>query len=308
VKAVDGISFDIREGEILGLVGESGSGKTMTALSLMRLVPTPPAKIIDGNVDLNGVDLMKLQEEEMRMVRGSKISMIFQDPLTSLNPLMRTGSQISETLRIHHLMDKKSAAAEAIRILNLVGIPEAKARASQYPFELSGGMRQRVMIAIAIAAQPKLIIADEPTTNLDATIQAQILSMLRRIREEQGTSVLLITHNLGIVAWVCDTVAVMYAGKIVEIGPTRSVLRNPAHPYSRALLRSVPQVNAPRGPLEAIPGDVPELVSLPTACHFSPRCPHAKSVCREKDPPAFEIEGDHLANCFMYDKEWENVA
>ena len=305
VKAVDDVSFDIRRGEILGIVGESGSGKTMIALSLIRLLPTPPAKIVSGHVELNGVDLVNLTEDEMRKFRGSEISIIFQDPLTSLNPLMKVGEQIAEVLRVNKNASKPEAKQKAIDILKLVGIPEAETRASEYPFELSGGMRQRVMIAIALAASPKLIIADEPTTNLDATIQVQILSLLKDIQTKQGSSVLLITHNLGIVAWICDNVAVMYAGKIVELGSAKSVLQNPLHPYTKALLKSVPRVDVEKGKLETIPGDVPNLLNLSQECRFNPRCPYAKSVCRSKDPEMIEVEPNHWASCFVYSENWE---
>ena len=307
VKAVDDVSFDIQKGEILGIVGESGSGKTMAALSIMRLLPTPPAEIVSGKIDLDGEDLVSLPEDRMRDIRGSKISMIFQDPLTSLNPLMRVGTQIAEVSRIHNKATKEESEERAIELLKLVGIPEAETRASEYPFELSGGMRQRVMIAIALAANPELIIADEPTTNLDATIQAQILSLLKKIRDKQNTSVLMITHNLGIVAWICDRVAVMYAGKIVEFGPTRLVLQNPLHPYTKALLKSVPRMDTEKGKLETIRGEVPVMVGMPSDCHFNPRCPYAKSICRTSDPYMIEVEPKHLVSCFVYSEGWEKI-
>ncbi len=301
VKAVDDVSFDVHKGEILGIVGESGSGKTMTALSLMRLIPTPPAKIVSGKMLLDGEDLVTLPEEKMREIRGSKISMIFQDPLTSLNPLMKIGTQISEVMRVHDKgTTKDEANADAVELLKLVGIPEAETRASQYPFELSGGMRQRVMIAIALAAKPELIIADEPTTNLDATIQAQVLSLLKSAREKQRTSILVITHNLGIVAWICDRVAVMYAGRIVELGPTKLVLQNPLHPYTQALLKSVPRADSDRGKLETIPGEVPKLIGLTPSCHFYPRCPYVMSECTSTDPEMVQAEPDHWVSCFLF--------
>ena len=301
VKAVDDVSFDIQKGEILGIVGESGSGKTMTALSLMRLIPTPPAKIVSGKMFLDGEDLVSLTEDKMREIRGSKLSMVFQDPLTSLNPLMKVGAQIGEVMRVHDKKTtKEEAHSRAVELLKLVGIPEAETRASQYPFELSGGMRQRVMIAIALAAKPELIIADEPTTNLDATIQAQVLSLLKSAREKQGTSILVITHNLGIVAWICDRVAVMYAGRVVELGPTKLVLQNPLHPYTQALLKSVPRVDDERGKLETIPGEVPKLVGLVPSCHFHPRCPYVMSVCTSTDPSMIEAEPTHWVSCFLF--------
>jgi peptide/nickel transport system ATP-binding protein len=301
VKAVDDVSFDIQRGEILGIVGESGSGKTMTALSLMRLIPTPPARIVSGKMLLDGEDLVSLSEDKMREIRGSKLSMIFQDPLTSLNPLMKVGAQIGEVMRVHDKRTtKEEAYSRAVELLKLVGIPEAETRASQYPFELSGGMRQRVMIAIALAAKPELIIADEPTTNLDATIQAQVLSLLKSAREKQGTSILVITHNLGIVAWICDRVAVMYAGRVVELGPTKLVLQNPLHPYTQALLKSVPRADDERGKLETIPGEVPKLVGLMPSCHFHPRCPYVMSVCISTDPTMIEAEPTHWVSCFLF--------
>lgn len=307
VKAVDDVSFDIQKGEILGIVGESGSGKTMTALSIMRLIPSPPAKIVSGTVELDGVDLVNLPEDEMKEIRGNKISMIFQDPLTSLNPLMKVGTQIAEVSQVHNKATKEESEKRAIELLKLVGIPEAETRASEYPFELSGGMRQRVMIAIALAANPELIIADEPTTNLDATIQAQILSLLKKIQVNQGTSVLMITHNLGIVAWICDRVVVMYAGKIVEFGPTKLVLHNPLHPYTKALLKSVPRVDTERGKLETIPGEVPNLMDMPQNCRFNLRCPYARSTCRTNEPYRIEVEPNHWVDCFAYSEGWERL-
>ena len=307
VKAVDDVSFDIQKGEILGIVGESGSGKTMTALSIMRLLPSPPAEIVSGSINLDGEDLVGLPDDRMREIRGSKISMIFQDPLTSLNPLMKVGTQIAEVSQIHNKASKEESERRAIELLKLVGIPEAETRASEYPFELSGGMRQRVMIAIALAANPELIIADEPTTNLDATIQAQILSLLKKIRDKQNTSVLMITHNLGIVAWICDRVAVMYAGKIVEFGPTKLVLQNPFHPYTKALLNSVPRMDTEKGKLETIPGEVPVMVGMPANCHFNPRCTYAKSICRTTEPYMIEVEPNHWASCFVYSEGWDKL-
>jgi peptide/nickel transport system ATP-binding protein len=307
VKAVDDVSFDIMKGEILGIVGESGSGKTMTALSLMRLIPTPPAKIVSGKIELDGEDLVSLPENKMREIRGSKISMVFQDPLTSLNPLMKVGSQIGEVLRVHNKQTTKDEANQrAVELLKMVEIPEAETRASQYPFELSGGMRQRVMIAIALAANPELIIADEPTTNLDATIQAQVLSLLKSAREKQGTSILVITHNLGIIAWICDRVAVMYAGRVVESGPTKLVLENPLHPYTKALLKSVPRIDNERGKLETIPGEVPKLMRLAPSCHFNPRCPFAMSVCTTTDPMMVQAEPNHWVSCFLFSEGKES--
>ena len=309
VRAVDGVSFEVKRGEILGIVGESGSGKTMTALSIARLLPSPPAKIAGGSVLMGGRDLLLLPESEMRKVRGEEISMVFQDPLTSLNPLMNVGDQISESIIAHGRANRQSARRTAVEILRQVGIPEPEARASEYPFELSGGMRQRVMIAIAIAADPKLMIADEPTTNLDSTIQAQILSLLKSVRDARGTSILLITHNLGIVAWVCDRVAVMYAGRLVEVGPTSMVLSNPLHPYTKALIKAIPRIESTGGgKLESIPGEIPDLLELMAACNFNPRCPFARDVCRTRVPPTFEVERGHVAECFIYSPGWHEAA
>jgi oligopeptide/dipeptide ABC transporter ATP-binding protein len=307
VKAVDGISFEIKRGEILGLVGESGCGKTMTALSIARLLPSPPAKIVGGSIEMGDLDFARISDSEMRLSRGSKVSMIFQDPLSSLNPLMKIGTQIAEAIYSHKNMPKKEALARAVEILKLVGIPDAESRASEFPFELSGGMRQRVMIAIALAADPLLIIADEPTTNLDATIQAQILSLLKKIRDVEGTSILLITHNLGIVAWICDRVAVMYAGKIVEAGSAKDVLGTPLHPYTRALLKSVPRVDTQKGKLDTIPGDVPNLKVVGLNCDFNPRCPHARSICKTAVPEDIEVGQEHKVKCFIYSKEWNEI-
>jgi len=309
VRAVDGVSFEIPAGEILGLVGESGSGKTMTGLSIMRLLPSPPARIADGNILFEGKDLAQIPEAEMRKLRGRRVSMVFQDPLTALNPLMRVGEQVAEVIRTHSTQTKEQAADNAVEILKMVGIPEPATLYMQYPFELSGGMRQRVVIAMAIAVRPRLLIADEPTTNLDATIQAQVLSLLRKIREEQGTSIMLITHNLGIVAWVCDRVAVIYAGKIVELGSTYNVLKNPAHPYTQALLRAVPRLDSERGELESIPGEVPaQPLPVSDECRFNTRCPFAKSICKDQEPPMIQIGENHWASCFIYSKDWEKLA
>jgi len=300
VKAVDDVTFDIQKGETLGIMGESGSGKTMTALSIMRLLPYPPAEIVSGSIELDGMELVNLPEDKMREIRGNKISMIFQDPLTSLNPLMKIGAQIAEVSQVHNKASGAEAKIRAVELLKSVGIPEAETRASEYPFELSGGMRQRVMIAIALAGDPELIIADEPTTNLDATIQAQILSLLKNIQKERSTSLLLITHNLGIVAWICDRVAVMYAGRIVEFGPTGLVLENPFHPYTKALLKSVLRVDTEKGKIDTIPGDVPNLANLGRSCHFAPRCAYVMTQCRSEDPKMIEIEPNHWVSCFLY--------
>ncbi len=305
VKAVDGVTFTIGRGEISGLVGESGCGKTMTALSIMRLLPEPHARIQSGEVMFEGRNLVPLSEDEMRAVRGNRISMIFQDPMTALNPIMKTGEQIAETIVAHRNADREDAWNSALELLESVGIPDANLRARQYPFQMSGGMRQRVMIASALSCTPSLLIADEPTTNLDVSIQAQILELLKSIRDRTGTTILLITHNLGIVAWLCDRIHVMYAGKIVEEGPTDKILEQPAHPYTALLLKSIPQVGAPRDRLETIPGDVPDLSRLPVGCRFNPRCPHQKEVCRTIEPEMTLAGPDRTLRCHMYDQKYK---
>ncbi len=308
VKAVDGISFTIDAGDVFGLVGESGCGKSVTALSILRLVPDPPGKIVSGQVIFEGEDLLQKSEEEMRSIRGAKISMIFQDPLTSLDPIVRVGEQIVEAIRTHTNMNPQKAWEKAVKILTEVGIPDAEIRAKQYPFQLSGGMRQRVMIAIALVTEPRLLIADEPTTNLDVTIQAQILTLLKEIKAKTQTSILFITHNLGIVAWLCNKLAVMYAGKIVEYGATKSVFSNPLHPYTTLLLKAVPRLDIKKEMLESIEGDVPDLVNPPSGCRFHPRCPYAKKICSIIQPPMIEVEEGHYASCLIYDKEkWRSV-
>lgn len=303
VKAVDGVSFTIDRGDVFGLVGESGCGKSVTALSILKLVPDPPGKIVSGRVLFEGEDLIQKSEKEMRSIRGGKISMIFQDPLTSLDPIIRVGDQIAEAIRIHSDLSPDKAWKKTIEILTEVGIPDAEIRAKQYPFQLSGGMKQRVMIAMALVTKPRLLIADEPTTNLDVTIQAQILTLLKEIKAKTDTSILFITHNLGIVAWLCNKLAVMYAGKIVEYGSTKSVFSNPLHPYTTLLLKAVPRIDIKKDALESIEGDVPDLVKPPSGCRFHPRCPYAKKVCSVIEPLMVEVEEGHYASCLIYDKE-----
>jgi peptide/nickel transport system ATP-binding protein len=303
VKAVDGVSIHVNKGEIFGLVGESGSGKTMTALSIMRLVPSPPGRIVSGQIILDGADIISLREKEMLAIRGKKVSMVFQDPLVSLNPIMRVGDQISETVKFQMHLDKSQAQTRTIELLQSVGIPEAQVRARQYPFEMSGGMRQRIMIALALSCSPTLLIADEPTTNLDVTIQAQILELLRKITREFNTSIMLITHSMGIVAWLCDRVGVMYAGKIVEQGKTKDVFRNPMHPYTQALLKAIPKTADSSESLYSIQGDVPNMITVPSGCRFNPRCEFAKEICRSREPQLVEIERDHFVRCLMYETD-----
>jgi oligopeptide/dipeptide ABC transporter ATP-binding protein len=283
LRALDGISFHIADGETVCLVGESGSGKTITALSIARLLPSPPARYVSGQILLQGQDVLGLTPSELRRLRGGVVSYIFQDPSASLNPVLRVGRQIREALALHR-PPEAATDAEVIRLLRLVGIPAPETRRHDYPHQLSGGMQQRVMIAMALASEPKLLIADEPTTALDVTIQAQILELLRELKERLGMSILLITHNLGLVNELGDRVLVMYAGQIVEEAPAETLLRSPCHPYTQALLRSVPQLGGDRERLEAIPGNVPQLGAWPSGCRFHPRCPIAASRCAEHSP------------------------
>ncbi len=307
VHAVEGLNLEIGRGEIVGLVGESGSGKTMTALSILRLLPEPYAKIVQGSVIFEGKDIVKLSDEEMRKVRGAKISIVFQDPMAALNPIMSIGNQITEVIRAHRSIRKEDAVKAAVKLLELVGIPDPAVRLGQYPFQMSGGMRQRVMIAIALACGPQLLIADEPTTNLDVSIQAQILELLRTIRDNTGTSVFLITHNLGIVSWLCDRVAVMYAGEIVEQGTAEEVLTSPKHPYTQLLIKAIPQVSGQKKSLESIAGDVPSLINKPRGCSFNPRCPYRKEVCIQVHPSLLSTgPTSQAARCLIYGPEWKS--
>ncbi len=300
VRAVDGVSLQLRSGEVFGLVGESGCGKTVLALSILNLLPTPPAKIVSGRIVFEGEDLLSLPPHRLNQVRGRRISMVFQDPLSSLNPVLSIGKQLEETILAAGGLGKSEPKKEAISLLELVGIKDASSRLVQYPFQLSGGMRQRVMIALALATNPSLLIADEPTTNLDVTIQAQILSLLRDIQRKLGTATLLITHNLGIVAWLTDRIGVMYAGRIVELG-NKELFKKPTHPYTEALLQSVPRVDkATSNRLPTIPGDVPDMISVPTGCRFHPRCPYAKQeICAKVDPPLIQLQPETASACLM---------
>ena len=305
VRAVDGVSFHLDEGELLGLVGESGCGKSVTALSIMRLV-APPGKIVGGEVLFAGEDLLKLSESRMRGMRGDDITMIFQDPMTSLNPVYTVGEQIAEALRLHRNLSRADARAAAIEAMKEVAIPDPARRVGNYPHQLSGGMRQRVMIAMALACDPKLLIADEPTTALDVTIQAQILELLNELRQTRRLAVLLITHDLGVVAEVADRVAVMYTGRIVEHSPVNELFARPKHPYTEGLLRSVPKLTVEEAEkavrLETIEGTVPKLTQLPPGCHFAPRCAHRMPRCAEGERiPLYELEGDVRVRCVLYD-------
>jgi peptide/nickel transport system ATP-binding protein len=297
--AVDGIDLEILPGQTLGLVGESGCGKSVTGLSLLRLIG-PPGRIVGGEIRMRGQNLLDLPMNEMRKLRGEQIAMIFQEPMTSLDPLYAVRDPLLETLRIHRKMSKKEARAKAVDLLTSVGITDAERRVDSYPHELSGGMRQRVMIASAIACDPSVLIADEPTTALDVTVQAQILALLRKLQAENGMAILLITHNLGIVAENCHHVAVMYAGKIVEKAPMRQIFRNPRHPYTQGLLRAVPRLDHPvKQPLPTIPGSVPNLLHLPSGCRFRSRCAWAQAKCAEEEPPLQQVAGGHTAACWV---------
>ena len=303
VSAVDGVSLHVNEGDTLGLVGESGCGKTVTALSIMRLIPDPPGKIAGGEIIFEGQDLLKLKEAEMRKVRGSRISMIFQEPMTSLNPVFKIGEQISEVVRIHQRLSRKDAIGVSVDMLKLVGLPSPEKRISEYPHQMSGGMRQRVMIAMALSCRPKLVIADEPTTALDVTIQAQIMDLMKRLKEEIGMSIILITHDLGIIAETAQYVAVMYAGKIAEYSNVKELFKRPKHPYTMGLLNSLPRINADqtvKKRLAVIPGMVPGPSDLPKGCRFSPRCKHVMSICTEREPELIEETRGHLVSCWKY--------
>ncbi|HEU6448866.1 MAG TPA: ABC transporter ATP-binding protein [Verrucomicrobiae bacterium] len=304
LRAIDGISFAIGAGETVCLVGESGCGKSVTALSIAKLVPTPPANYVGGEILLNGRDVLKMSSRELREIRGGVVSYIFQEPGASLNPVFRIGNQIKESLKLHR--PEKANDAEVIRLLKLVGIPAPESRIRNYPFEMSGGMQQRVMIAMALASEPKLLVADEPTTALDVTIQAQILDLLRDLKQRLGMAILLITHNLGIVGDMADRVAVMYAGQIVELAPAKELLRKPFHPYTRALMNSVPKLQGNAERLSAIPGNVPRIGNFPKGCRFYPRCPSAKPECENQMPELVEIEPNRWVRC-SYAKELRNV-
>jgi oligopeptide/dipeptide ABC transporter ATP-binding protein len=297
-RAVDEVSLSLDAGETLGIVGESGSGKTTLALSLLRLLPTA-ARIVSGEVIFEGRDLLTLSDKEMRKVRGQRIAMILQDPLASLNPLFTIGNQVAEPLRVHEHASRKSAWARACELLRSVKIPAPEARVKEYPHQMSGGMRQRIVGAIGISCEPRLLIADEPTTSLDLTIQAQYLNLLRELQRAHGLALIFITHNLGIVAKMCDRVAVMYAGRMVEAGPVKEIFDAPAHPYTRALLESIPRMGDSRRRLTAIDGQPPDLAALPTGCAFHPRCPDVMDRCREEAPPDVTVSPTHFGRCWL---------
>jgi len=301
LPAVDGISFNLREGEILGIVGESGSGKSVTSLATMGLIPSPPGKIEDGQIIFEGIDLINLSEKEWRKVRGNQISMIFQEPMTSLNPLFTIGNQVMEAIKLHTNLSKREALVRGIELLRLVGIPRAEGILKEYPYQLSGGMRQRIMIAMAMACNPKVLIADEPTTALDVTIQAQILALMKDLNEKTNTSIILITHDLGVVAEICERVIVMYSGQIVEQGDVRTILKNPQHPYTKGLLKSVPELRGKRERLYSIPGTVPAPGTIQNGCRFAPRCSEAFGKCHEEEPQLLNLEKEeHEVRCFLH--------
>jgi peptide/nickel transport system ATP-binding protein len=297
-KAVDGVSFSLAPNRIIGIVGESGCGKSVTALSIMRLVPMPPGYFAGGDILWKGRSIVKASEAEMRKIRGNEIAMIFQEPMSSLNPVFTCGDQIMEQILNHRNVSKTEARKQAVDLLNMVGIPNPSERIDSYPHEMSGGMRQRVMIAMALSCGPELLIADEPTTALDVTVQAQILELIGKLREERGMSVMLITHDFGVVAELCEEVVVMYASRIVESGAVRHIFENPLHPYTRGLLKSIPRLGARQERLNVIEGNVPSATRLPDGCRFAGRCPLADDFCRKEQPPLKEYEAGHMAACW----------
>ena len=311
VRAVDGVDITVYPGEVLGIVGESGCGKSVTSLSIMRLI-SQPGKVVGGEILFDGKDLLKLPEAEMMAVRGNRISMIFQQPQTSLNPVFRVGEQIGEVLNVHQDFGKEAAQKRTVELLKLVGIPDAERRAEAFPHELSGGMAQRVMIAMALACLPDLLIADEPTTALDVTIQAQILDLMRNMREQFGSAVILITHDLGVIAEMADRVAVMYAGEIVEQTSVLSLFKEPLHPYTKGLIGSTPVLGRVREKLDVIPGAVPNLVNLPKGCRFAPRCAarvqHNLAICTEQDPDLIQYNEEHIVRCWLYQDSSQHTA
>ena len=303
-KAVDGVSYTLKKGEILGIVGESGSGKSVSASSVIRLLPKT-GRVVDGTILFEGKDMRKISDKELRKIRGNEISVIFQDPMTSLDPVFKVGSQMVELIRTHNNVSKEEARKIAVKNLELVGIPDPERRMNAYPHELSGGMCQRVMIAMAISCHPKFMIADEPTTALDVTIEAQILHLMRQLQKDKGTSIMMITHNLGVVAEICDQVYVMYAGKVVETAEVHELFQNPKHPYTQGLLGALPKMDS-RQRLNSIDGMVPTLKDMPTGCRFAPRCPMATQKCREEQPALVDVTAGHQVRCLAVSKEGED--
>jgi oligopeptide transport system ATP-binding protein len=300
VRAVDGVSYDVQEGETLGLVGESGCGKSVSALSILRLIPFPPGKVTEGEIVFEGDDLLKMDEDEIRHIRGNRIAMVFQEPMTSLNPVLTIGRQLTEALELHLKMDQNGAKKRAAELLEMVGIPEAARRLNDYPHQYSGGMRQRVMIAMALSCNPRLLLADEPTTALDVTIQAQVLEIMARLSRELGTAVVIITHNLGVVARYADRVNVMYAGKIVETATAKELYANPRHPYTIGLLKSVPRLDQnKRDRLQPIEGSPPDLINPPLGCNFAPRCAYKIDKCLTEEPPLMPVADAHESACWV---------
>ena len=302
VKALDGINLDIYRGETIGLVGETGCGKSVTALSIIRLIQWPPGRIDEGSITYDGKDLLKLPDKEMRQIRGNKISMIFQEPMHSFNPIFTIGDQIAEVLMLHQKLDHSAARAKAIEMLKLTGLPAPERVADSHPHELSGGMLQRAMIAMALSCKPALLIADEPTTALDVTIEAQILALMKDLKEKTGSTILIITHDLGVIAEICDRVGVMYAGNIVELADVETIYRQPSHPYTNGLISAIPKLSTHReSRLETIPGSVPNLIYPPTGCRFHPRCSKAMEKCKQEKPGVYRLGKDHMVSCFLYE-------
>ncbi|MFB5761556.1 ABC transporter ATP-binding protein [Paenibacillus medicaginis] len=299
IRAVDGVDLAVDKGETLGIVGESGCGKSITSLSIMQLLPKGLGKVAAGEIRLEGENMLAFSEQKMRQIRGNRIAMIFQEPMTSLNPVFRVGKQIAEAVRYHQGVGKKEAMSRAVEMLTKVGIPRPEKVAVSYPHELSGGMRQRVMIAMAMVCNPKLLIADEPTTALDVTIQAQILDLMRELQQKEGTSILMITHDLGVVAEMCDRVVIMYAGQVVEETDVKTLFKNPQHPYTKSLLASLPQLNSEQDRLASIPGQVPNPLDMPEGCRFAPRCQFAQDICRANAPELEEVEAGHKCRCLL---------
>jgi len=305
VPAVNGVDFNLKPGQTLGIVGESGCGKSITSMSIMRLIPTPPGRIVDGEIQFDGKNIVKLSEAEMRKIRGNDIAMIFQEPMTSLNPVFTIGSQIMEAIMLHQNMDKKAARQKCIEMLKLVGIPRADEVVDDYPHQFSGGMRQRVMIAMALSCNPKLLIADEPTTALDVTIQAQIIELMKELKEKLNTAIMLITHDLGVVAEMADHVIVMYAGRIVEDANVVDLFKDPKHPYTVGLMKSKPSLEGRSKRLDVIPGSVPNPLAMPEGCAFHPRCIHSMEICQRQVPELISIDRGRKVRCWLYDNKGE---